>query len=107
MSQFSNNFSQDEIRHQPGAQIPWRTIIEIMGKCHSHEEMIWYANKVYKNGWSRSMVINQIAMKTYERSLINSITTEVITTSNDLVNELFKDTYVFDLIKTKLKTKEI
>ena len=38
MSQFSNNFSQDEIRHQPGGQIPWRTIIEIMGKCHSRLE---------------------------------------------------------------------
>ena len=52
MYQFSNNFSQDEIRHQPGAQIPWRTIIEIMGKCESHKEMLWYIDQTHKNSWS-------------------------------------------------------
>ena len=50
------------------------------------------------------MLINQIAMKSYERSLVNPITTEVITTSEDLTNELFKDTYVFDFVdKEKMK----
>ena len=70
--------------HQLGAQIPWRTIVEIMQKSNSHEEMLWYINQTHKNGWSRSMVLNQISMKLYERSLIEPTTTEAITASNDL-----------------------
>ena len=52
-----------------------------MPKSNSHEEMLWYINQTYKNGWSRSMVLNQITMKSYERSLIEPTTTETITTS--------------------------
>ena len=61
MAQFADEFCLDEIMHQPGAQIPWRTTIEIMQKSKSHEEMLYYINETYKNGWSRSMVIIRIA----------------------------------------------
>ena len=107
MSQFANTFTYEEVRHQLGAQIPWRTTIEIMSKLKSHEEMVWYINQTHKNGWSRSMVLNQISMKAYERNLIEPTTTEIVHASNDeLINELFKDTYVFDFLdrdKSKLK----
>ena len=106
MSQFANEFTFDEIGHQAGAQIPWRTIIEIMSKSKSHEEMIFYINETHKNGWSRSMVLNQIELKAYERSLIEPSTTDV-TKSDDLTNELFKETYVFDFLdKEKIKTEK-
>lgn len=107
MLQFANEFTINEISHQVGGHIPWRTIIEIMQKSNSHEEMIWYINQTHKNGWSRSMVLNQIAMKSYERSLISPTTTETVVSSNDLTNELFKDTYVFDFLdKEKIKTEK-
>mgnify|MGYP003304847521 CR=1 FL=1 len=71
MAQFSNEFTKDEIMQQPVAQIPWGTLVTvIMPKSSSHEEMLWYINETHKNGWSRAMVINQIALKAYERSLI-------------------------------------
>ena len=38
------------------------------------------------------MVLNQFKLKAYERSLIEQETSTNITTSNDLTNELFKDT---------------
>ena len=97
MAQFANEFSVQEIGAQPVPQIPWSSIIVIMQKSSSHEKMLWYINETYKNGWSRSMVLNQIAMASYERSLIEP-TTSNITKSDDLSNELFKDTYVFDFL---------
>ena len=108
MSQFAKEFSENEIRLQLVTQIPWGTLITvILPKSKSHEEMLWYINQTYKNGWSRSMVINQIAMKAFERSLISPTTTESITTSNDSSNELFKDTYVFDFLdKENIKTEK-
>ena len=106
MKQFANEISNDEIIQQPVGQIPWGTIITIMQKSKSHEEMLFYINATYKNGWSRSMVLNQIAMKSYERSLIEPDTINIVK-SDDLSNELFKDTYVFDFIdKKNIKTEK-
>ena len=105
MAKFANEFIKEEIMHQPGAQLPWRTIIEIMQKSKSHEEMLYYINECHKNGWSRAMTLNQIAMKSYERSLIEPNTTNIVK-SDDLTNELFKDTYVFDFLdKNNIKNE--
>lgn len=108
MIKFSEEFSIDEIMSQPVTQIPWGTLVTvIMPKSRSHEEMLWYINETHKYGWSRSMVLNQIALKAYERSLISPTTTESIETTNDFTNELFKDTYVFDFLdKEKIKTEK-
>ena len=106
MSQFSNNFSTYEIGQQPVAQIPWGSIITIMEKSKSHNEMLWYINATYQNGWSRSMVLNQIEMKAYERSLIKPSTT-AITKQDESIDEIFKDTYVFDFLdKEKIKNEK-
>ena len=106
MAQFANEFSVQEIGAQPVPQIPWSSIIVIMQKSSSHEKMLWYINETYKNGWSRSMVLNQIALKAYDRSLIEP-TTSNITKSDDLSNELFKDTYVFDFLdKNNIKNEK-
>ena len=106
MAKIAEEFSYDEIMHQPGAQIPWRTIVEILNKSRSHEEMLWYINETHNRGWSRSMVLNQFALKAYERSLIEPSTTPIVK-SNDLTKELFKDTYVFDFLdKEKIKTEK-
>ena len=90
MSLLASEFPSFEFGQQPADQIPWFTLV--VNKSNSHEEKLWYINQTHKNGWSRSMVLNQIAMKSYERSLIEPTTTEPITASNDLTNELFKDT---------------
>ena len=106
MSQFACGFSLDEIRAQAVPQIPWGTIIIIMQKSKSHEEMLWYINATHKNGWSRAMVMNQIEIKAYERSLIEPDTTEIVKT-DDTLKEMFKDTYVFDFTdKNNLKTEK-
>lgn len=52
------------------------------------------------------MVLNQFALKAYERSLIEVDTTPSIK-SDDSLNELFKDTYVIDFIdRNKIKTEK-
>lgn len=107
-SQFANTFTYEEIRQRGVAQISWRTIIIIMSKCNSHEEMLFYVDLAHKNGWGKDMISNQIAMKAYERSLIEPTTTEIVHASNDeLVSELFKDTYVFDFLdREKIKSEK-
>ncbi len=106
MAMVANELSYDEIMQQHAAQIPWYSLLEIIMKSKSHEEMLYYINETHKNGWSRSMVLNQIELKAYERSLIKPSVTETIK-SDDLSKELFKDTYVFDFIdKEKIKSEK-
>ena len=98
MVKFAKEFSIDEFSQQLADKlIPWYTLIEILYKSKSHEEILWYINETHKNGWSRSIVLNQIATKAYERSLIEPTTSNIVK-SDDLYNELFKDTYVFDFL---------
>ncbi len=108
MTQLANNFTFEEITKQLVSQIPWGSIVKIMQKSKTHEEMIWYINQTYKNSWTRSMVMNQFSLRAYERSLIEPTTTEIVNASNDeLVNELFKDTYVFDFLdRNKIKSEK-
>ena len=107
MSQFAKEFSYNEIFQQAVGKIPWGTLMTvIIPKSSTHEEMLWYINETHKNGWSRSMVLNQIALKAYDRSLIEPATSN-ITKSDDLSNELFKDTYVFDFLdKNNIKNEK-
>ena len=106
MSQIADEYKMEELFSQPARIIPWFTLVEITHKSKSHEEMLYYINETYKNGWSRSMVLNQIAMKSYERSLIEPDTTEIIKT-DDSLNELFKDTYVFSFLdKENIKNEK-
>jgi len=106
MAMVASEFTSLEIGSQVGTQIPWRTLLEIIYKSKTHEEMLYYINETHKNGWSRSMVLNQIELKAYERSLIKPSVTEVVK-SDDLSKELFKDTYVFNFIdKEKIKTEK-
>ena len=69
MSRFAAEFSREEIFDQVGQKIPWRTIIEILKKSKSKEEMMWYISKIYENRWSRSMLITQFDLHAYERSI--------------------------------------
>ena len=107
MSRFAFDFTEDEIRSQPVTQIPWSTLMTVIfAKSKNHEEMLWYINATHKYGWSRAMVMNQIEMKAYERSLIEPDTTDVVK-SDDSIKELFKDTIVIDFLdKNKLKTEK-
>ncbi len=98
MSQLAKEFASNEFGSQPVSQIPWSTLSTIiMPKSSSHKEMLWYISETHRNGWSRAMVMNQFAMKAYERSLIKPSTTKPVM-SDDSTNELFKDTYVFSFL---------
>ena len=55
--------------HQPGAEmqfpmifgfVPWRHHVEIITKCKSVEEALFYIRKTVEEGYSRSALVNLI-----------------------------------------------
>ncbi len=104
MSQFAKNISWEELRQQVVAQIAWGSIIQIMSKTSSHEEMMWYINQAYKNGWSRTMLLNKIKMKAYDLKSFD--TNKDVSILDDNINEMFNSTLVFDFIdKNKINNE--
>ena len=58
-------------------QIPWSSIVEIMSKSSSKEEMAWYVEQTYQNKWSKGRVTEQFENKAYERKLVEPHVTEI------------------------------
>lgn len=63
--------------HQPGAEsqlpqlfglVPWRHHVEIITKCKSIEEALFYIQKTIENGYSRSALLNVIEADYYHTS---------------------------------------
>ena len=104
MSQFAKTFSKNEILSQPVIKIAWSSLIEIMNKSSSKEEMLWYINQTYENKWSRRMVVEQFRYKAYERKMIEPLVTEAVAKDEEL-KEVFKDTLAFDFLE-KLEIKD-
>ena len=107
MSQFASNFSREEISHQVGGQIPWRTIVEIMSKCKMKEERLWYIQKTYENRWSRSKLIKQIQLNSFRYDQPSKLVSQGIKEYNSkYIKEIAKDTYVLDFVKEKFNNEK-
>jgi hypothetical protein len=55
-----------ELENHPIFQIPWRHHVEIINKCKSIKEALFYIQKTIKNGWSRAMLMNFIETDLYQ-----------------------------------------
>ncbi|MDR1054237.1 MAG: DUF1016 N-terminal domain-containing protein, partial [Prevotellaceae bacterium] len=48
----------DELENHPIFQIPWGHHVQIITKCKSVHEALFYIQKTIKNGWSRAVLMN-------------------------------------------------
>ena len=109
MRKFAESWPDFEIVQRVVAQIPWRTNISLMDKVKDSESRIWYANKTIENGWSKTILDLQIESKLLERSgkTVNNFPAALPPTESDLVNQVFKDPYLFDFLGTDMPRREV
>lgn len=98
MSQLANIFDEKEIIGQAVLQIPWGTIVKIMKKSSSKEEMLWYINQTHKNKWSRTTVLKQFESKAFQRQTIDPISSPIKVDSDGHIKEILKDTVVLQFL---------
>ena len=103
------------IRHQVGDEltsniflIPWRHHVEILTKCKTPQEALFYINKIIENGWSRSMLLNMISGKLIETQgkAVTNFSKTLPNYESELIRETFKDPYIFDFISITENHKE-
>lgn len=101
MARFARELTLNEIWAQAVPKIPWTTIILIMNKSSSKEEMLWYFDQTTKNTWSRANLLTQFKKQAYQRHQIEPLTNEP-----EMLNEVVKDTLAFGFISKKDVTTE-
>ena len=77
--------------------VPWRHHIEIITKCKSIEEALFYVGKTIEQGLSRIALINCIKAKLYEHQgkILNNFTDHLPALHSKLVQEVLKENYDF------------
>ena len=79
------------------ALVPWRHHVEIITKCKSINEALFYVGKTIEQGLSRDALINSIKANLYKHQgkIINNFTDHLPVLQSKLVQEVLKENYDF------------
>ena len=88
--------------------IPWGHNREIITKCSTIQEALFYVTETIRYNWSRSVLLHQIESRLYHRKgkAITNFEDTLPALQGDLANELIKDPYQFDFLPLSEKYKE-
>lgn len=112
MQRFANEFENDDFFQQNVVRLPWSSITTIMEQVEDKVQRTWYIKETVRNGWSRPVIVHQIASKLYERQAIpenkvNNFDETLPSPNNELVKELLKSPYFFDFVSEDSNLKEL
>lgn len=93
MARFACQFSEEDLVTYNIVKIAWGSLLQIINKSKSKEEMIWYITQTYKNKWSRSTILRQFEAQAYQRGII-----EPQTSNEGYIQEIVKDSLAFPFI---------
>jgi predicted nuclease of restriction endonuclease-like (RecB) superfamily len=90
----------DEFTVHPIFQIPWFHHVQIITKCKSVPEALFYVHKTIENGWSRAMLLNFLDTNLYQRQgkTLNNFDRLLPDVQSDLAKEILKNPYNFDFL---------
>lgn len=81
----------------PFALVPWRHHVEIISKCKSVDEALFYIGKTIEQGMSRAALVNCIKANLYEHQgkILNNFAEHMPALQSKLVKEVLKENYDF------------
>ena len=101
--------NNEEELHQVGAEmsfpsffgfVPWRHHVEIVSKCNSVEEALFYLQRTIEEGWSRNALIDCIKADLYHNTGVanTNFAEKLPGIQGKIAQEIVKDTYDFSFI---------
>lgn len=108
MKLFYVEYRDDSIWPQVVTKLPWGHNIVLMQKIKDKNTRMFYANVAIENGWSRSVLELQIERQYHKRigQTANNFDKVLPSSNSDLVNDTFKDPYIFDFLTLREGYKE-
>ena len=90
------------------AYVPWGHHAEIIAKCKTIEEALFYVKKCATEGWSRNTLMNCIKAHQYENlgGAITNFADKLPSPQSELAQAITKDTYDFGFISLEDGYKE-
>ncbi len=81
----------------PFALVPWRHHIEILKKCKTIDEALFYVGKTIEQGLSRDALVNCIKANLYKTqgNIVNNFAEHLPPLQSKLVQEVLKENYDF------------
>lgn len=85
-----------EVVQQAVGQIPWGHHLVLVSKLDDVEERAWYLAKTIEHGWSRAVLMHQIASRLRERlgKAVTNFEATVPPVDSDAAQQTLKDSYV-------------
>lgn len=99
MKQFYETYHQIEKVSSLVTQLSWTNNLLILSKCKTIEEKQFYVLYSVKEKWSSRELQRQIETSVFERTMLaNAKVSAPLTQLQKNVNQIFKDTYVFEFL---------
>jgi len=97
------------IRQQLAAQLPWGHLQVLLDKVIDEAKVDFYLAKCVENGWSRSILSEQIKSNLYDRqgAAITNFSDRLTHAHSDLAQQTFKNPYLFDFISLGEEVREL
>lgn len=111
-------YNQDDtILHQLGGEtempknfgvVPWRHHVEIITKCDTVSEALFYIQKTIEGNWSRSYLMDMLKQHLYKKTAttLTNFDESLPVPQNQLAKEILKDPYNFDFLSLTENYKE-
>jgi len=98
----------DDLENHPIFQIPWGHHREIITKCKSVHEALFYVQKTIENGWSRAVLMNFLEADLFsaQGKALTNFSRLLPEPQSDLANQILKDPYNFDFLTLTADYKE-
>ena len=61
MRALAGAWPEDEFVQQPATQLPWGHLMVLLDELSSRRERHWYAAAANEHGWSRDVLVHQVA----------------------------------------------
>jgi predicted nuclease of restriction endonuclease-like (RecB) superfamily len=108
MRRLSKSVQGSSILRQLVAEIPWGHNLVLLNKIKTPAEREWYIRKTVEHGWSRSLLELQIEKDLYSREgkAISNFNITLPLPQSDLVQQTFKDPYIFDFLNVGKEAQE-
>jgi predicted nuclease of restriction endonuclease-like (RecB) superfamily len=108
MRAFAESWPELAIVQQVVAQIPWGHQVRLLEQVKDPGERDWYVRATIQHGWSRDVLVHQIATGLCRRSgkAVTNFETTLPPLQSDLAQQITKDPYTFDFLSLGEEAQE-
>lgn len=108
MRAFAETYPEEQFVQQVVAQIPWGHNVRVLDSVKNSVERQWYIDQTIQHGWSRNVLVHQIASGLFHRQgkAQTNFDRTLPEPQSALAQQVLKDPYTFDFLNLTEQAQE-